>query len=137
MVWIQIGSGIRQGCPLSGSLWPIAFDIVIKYIASSFRDETFLLRAYADDILALLLNIDEMAPILFSCFDVVALATHLKLNLKKLNFARFLMLTTRHTGDTLPHSCILSRILWCEGMSRLLASFSDRKRHKLYGLMFV
>ena len=46
---IRLQRGIRQGCPLSGTLWILLFDPILRYMMQHFGPSTSLV-AYADDI---------------------------------------------------------------------------------------
>ena len=105
-----IHSGIKQGCPLSGSIFALAIDPLLRAICVRSLTRSNVLRAYADDIGVVLMNVLLELPGLIQIFLKWELASLLKLNVKK---------------------CALIP-LWCAGVHRLqrwlrrsLPSFSD------------
>ena len=49
---IGLASGIRQGCPTSGSVWALVFDPIIRGMYALLRPRGGSLRVYADDVAA-------------------------------------------------------------------------------------
>ncbi len=73
-------SGIRQGCPASGSLFALAFDPCIRYIMHMLGPKRGVITAYADDVSAAVKELYEALRLLDAAFLVVegcsALALH-------------------------------------------------------------
>ena len=83
-----IQAGVRQGCPLSGSLFVLVFHCVLLELdlrlASSsftfFKPET---SAYADDVAVVAEDLLIAAPIIQQVFDLATLAINLRLKPQK------------------------------------------------------
>ena len=80
---LQIESGIKQGCPLSGSLFALAIDPLIRAITLRGLVQTSSLTAYADDIGLVLIDMFTQLVLVLSLFADWARATLLFLNIKK------------------------------------------------------
>jgi endonuclease/exonuclease/phosphatase family metal-dependent hydrolase len=84
---IVIKSGLRQGCPLSGTIFAICFQAwtahVEHHAAALPRGGTMWLYAFADDIAIALAALWDSLGFLASMFEVLAAATCLVLNAKK------------------------------------------------------
>ena len=77
-----IVSGVRQGCPLSATVFVIATDAVVRYVTSRLRPRD-MLRAYADDIALTIADIWQTLQGLSVAFNTVANGARLELNHKK------------------------------------------------------
>ena len=77
---ILIESGIKQGCPASGSLFALAADPLIRFmlVEGALRGSRIL--AYADDLALVCWRLDEQLPVVLEILRVWGLATALKLN---------------------------------------------------------
>ena len=75
-------TGVRQGCPLSSTIFVIATDAIIRYVLPRLRPNDCL-RAYADDIALVLTNIWRNIEGLCAAFQAVADGTALCLNPNK------------------------------------------------------
>ena len=62
----RLESGVRQGCPLSPLLFAVCVDILLRMIAQRLGDAT--VRAFADDIAAVLSDVSIQIPILEEIF---------------------------------------------------------------------
>ena len=82
IVGFTVHTGVKQGCPLSGLLFVIVCDSLLRALArmSGPRDVT---RAYADDIAMVLRNIWAQAPDIASLFCVLEKIAGLVLKNKK------------------------------------------------------
>ena len=77
----HIGTGIRQGCPLSPLLFALVVDLALRRIQASLP--TAIIRAFADDIALVVKDVDEALPILHPiCRDLEVIA-NLSLNKSK------------------------------------------------------
>ena len=77
-VTIGITSGIKQGCPMSGSLWCIVLDPVIRALVELVK-EVGSLSAFADDIGVSVGDIISALLILVPILGPIEAATCLKL----------------------------------------------------------
>ena len=90
-VTIGITSGIEQGCPMSGSLWCIVFDPIIRALVELVK-EVGSLSAFAGDIGVSVGDIISALLILVPILGPIEAATCLKLNRKRthiVNFSKF------------------------------------------------
>ena len=88
---MEVTSGIKQGCPMSGSLWCLVFDPIVRLmdrVLSALGDE---LGVFADDVGLgcgdCVLSLVRVAPVL----DIMRVVARLCLNWKKtmvVNFSR-------------------------------------------------
>ena len=74
-------SGVKQGCPLSPLLFAVCVDILLRMIGKQCSAAT--IKAFADDIGAVLTDFNTQAPILESIFSEFSKISNLHLNLKK------------------------------------------------------
>jgi hypothetical protein len=80
---LLIGSGIKQGCPLSGSMFALAIDPLIRYLLHTSVMGSICITAFADDIAIVVANIFTMLPDILRCFRSWAAASALRLNSRK------------------------------------------------------
>ena len=75
-------TGVKQGCPLSGLLFVIVCDALLRVLcaASGLRDMT---RAYADDVGMVLHNLWASGPQIAKLFNVFEMIAGLRLKAKK------------------------------------------------------
>ena len=79
---ISISSGIKQGCPMSGSLWRIVLDPIIRALVELIKEvvkEVGSLSAFADDIGVSVWDMISALLILVPIFGPIEAATCLKL----------------------------------------------------------
>jgi hypothetical protein len=77
---LPIRSGIRQGCPASGSLFVLAMDPCIRYLVSKMSPRRGILTAFADDLAAAVPELFPALVILEKAFQVVARCSSLELH---------------------------------------------------------
>jgi hypothetical protein len=82
-----VSAGVRQGCPLSGSLFALCFhtiiiDLQFKLIHKSFAISARIF-AYADDLGIILSDLWILMPFLYESLCAAGRATNLHLNVKK------------------------------------------------------
>ena len=75
-----ICSGIRQGCPASGSLFALAIDPCIRYMMDQLGPDRGVLTAYADDIAAAVRELFVAIRILAEAFGVIGRCSALELH---------------------------------------------------------
>ena len=63
-VTFEMQQGIRQGCPLSGTLWALVFDPVVRLLSCRIDYRHTKLSAYADDMAFVLHSIKNGLPLL-------------------------------------------------------------------------
>ena len=77
---ILVESGIKQGCPASGSLFALAADPLIRFMLAESALKWSRILAYADDLALVCWRLDEQLPVVLEILCVWGLATALKLN---------------------------------------------------------
>ena len=77
-------SGVRQGCPLSSTIFVIVTDCILRALQDCISSSD-LLRAYADDIGMVMKNFWDGAGLVMQMFEVIGRIANLKLNHKKCN----------------------------------------------------
>jgi exonuclease III len=80
---LLIGSGIKQGCPMSGSIFALVIDPLIRYLLHTSVMGSICITAFADDIAIVVANLFTMLPDILECFRRWAAASSLHLNSKK------------------------------------------------------
>jgi endonuclease/exonuclease/phosphatase family metal-dependent hydrolase len=76
----EILSGIRQGCPASGTLFALAMDPCIRFLIARIGPKYGIVNAYADDIAAVIRNLFDTLKLINFCFEVIGRATALHLH---------------------------------------------------------
>jgi hypothetical protein len=103
---IKITSGIKQGCPSSGSLWCILFDPIIRMLHELVKSLGGALAAFADDLGMSLKDVVAGLVQLVPMFDLISLASSLRLNWKKTFLINFSKLShfalKRKVEETIP-----------------------------------
>jgi endonuclease/exonuclease/phosphatase family metal-dependent hydrolase len=84
---LAVKSGLRQGCPLSGTIFAICFQAWTAHVelqsAALTRGGTMWLFAFADDIAFAIASLWESLGFLAAMFELLASATCLVMNAKK------------------------------------------------------
>ena len=78
-----ISSGIKQGCPASGSLLALALDPFFRMLVEAVPQPYNMICAFADDIGIVARAIFKVVPIILKLFTNLFLATRLQLNFRK------------------------------------------------------
>ena len=73
-------SGIRQGCPASGTLFGLAIDPCIRYMMDKLGPQKGVITAYADDIAAAVRELYHSIEILDKAFATIARCSSLELH---------------------------------------------------------
>jgi endonuclease/exonuclease/phosphatase family metal-dependent hydrolase len=80
-------AGVRQGCPLSGSLFALCFHAIIIDLQTKVVHQAFVISAkifaYADDLGIILQDLWVLMPLLYESLRAAGRATNLHLNVKK------------------------------------------------------
>lgn len=82
-VRVFLRSGIRQGCPLSGTLFAIALDPAIRYLLAQATFASCRIFAFADDLAVVLMCIALQIGALGEMFVLWARASGLRLKARK------------------------------------------------------
>jgi hypothetical protein len=77
---LPICSGIKQGCPLSGSIFALAIDPLIRRILAASVLHSIRITAFADDIAIVVANLFIQLPGIMVIFALWGRTTALKLN---------------------------------------------------------
>ena len=77
---VPILSGIRQGCPASGTLFALAIDPCLRFLISKIGPERGIINAYADDIAAVIRDLFDSIKIIDDSFKTIGRATSLHLH---------------------------------------------------------
>ena len=81
-----ISSGIKQGCPLSATIFALVFDACISFLISRPLLSHIRVFAYADDLAVIITKIWETIQTLCRTFDLFEKIASLRLNWKKTVF---------------------------------------------------
>jgi ribonuclease HI len=77
---IDFHSGVKQGCPLSPSLFILVMDVLIDMLVTLTDADV---KCFADDLAVGAENIQHMLPTIKKCFKIFGLATGLRINTAK------------------------------------------------------
>ena len=80
---IVVRSGVKQGCPLSPTLFIVACEAVLRFLKKNLDPRSDHLSGYADDLAVILGNLWKSAPALALAFSRVADVSGLELNVSK------------------------------------------------------
>ena len=81
--WFYILSGIKQGCPASGTIFSLAIDSVFRFMIHRLPPRIAGFGAYANDISTALRHMQRDLPLLLDIFILVGRATVLHIDVKK------------------------------------------------------
>ena len=81
--YVYINSGIKQGCPLSGTIFAIVMDPLLRMLIAGPYIGRVRFGAYADDIATVLQRTDVDLPSLLGGFGVIRRASALHLKIRK------------------------------------------------------
>jgi hypothetical protein len=99
-------SGIKQGCPASGSLFALALDPFVRMLLARLPSPHSLVVACADDLATALHDIMKALPILYRCFLCLEHAACLAINPGKCiivpNFGKHHSPIKRYIVESLP-----------------------------------
>ena len=74
-------SGVRQGCPLSSSIFVLVTDCMIQFIKSKLPYGC-IVRAFADDLAVVTKHLWEDVDTIYNIFKVIGKGCNLRLNAK-------------------------------------------------------
>jgi hypothetical protein len=92
----DIFAGIKQGCPSSGAIFAFALDPFVRYLLHKLPPPTLHIRAFADDLGAVLIDVLRNFRPLAVAFALLKLATCLAVHPAKTQIA---ILTNREGTD--------------------------------------
>ena len=78
-------SGVRQGCPLSGIIFALILDILLRKVARALCSDS-VVKGYADDTALVLQDYEKELPTLCHIFQEFSLISGLELNVDKTTF---------------------------------------------------
>ena len=82
-ITILFTSGVKQGCPLSMTLFALALDPIIRYMAHTISPHNGIVRAYCDDICISTGNLVLSLRHTYAIFLIIGLACNLTIHPKK------------------------------------------------------
>ena len=82
---VSVESGVRQGCPLSGVIFAVCADLLLRRIQSTLGHAD-LLRAYADDTAIVIEDYVRSLPYLATIFQEFQTISSMELNIAKTIF---------------------------------------------------
>jgi len=78
----SMGSGIRQGCPLSPLIFALVMDLLLRVLSTRLGQD-FLIRAFADDVGIVLADAPKQLPILVKALQEFGELSGMRVNLPK------------------------------------------------------
>lgn len=115
----HIRRGILQGCPASGSLWAILFDLVVRALVCAHPEPQGSLTAFADDLAAAFVNILRNFSPAMEVFVRLLLATGLQLHIPKVKVVNYSGLSDFDLRRRL-HDCTAACAFGVAGSARYL-----------------
>ena len=79
----KLSSGIKQGCPMSGTIFALSLDPVMRMLASCMRPDRSIITGFADDLAIVMASFMEEFPRIIKTFVIFESASGLALNFKK------------------------------------------------------
>ena len=73
-------TGVKQGCPLSMTLFALAMDPIIRYMAATISPHNGIIRGYCDDLAITTGNLILTTRHVYAIFSIIAAACNLHLN---------------------------------------------------------
>ena len=107
----------RQGCPLSPVLFALALDPFLCHLMRALLSDT-LIRAYADDMAIVLASRSSLPPVA-RCFDVLANAAALRVNVAKTEYVPLYQTTVQQANYDIAY-CIWSNMRVSMGYGKYL-----------------
>ena len=99
---LQIGVGIKQGCPSSGSLFALALDPFLRYLLNRIPPPRLEVRAFADDLGAILRGFKYRFGTPAAAFGLLKLAACLEIHPAKTQLCMILNPKNEDIGEFLP-----------------------------------
>ena len=79
---VEVRSGVKQGCPLSPTLFLIAAEPILRFLKKHLGPEDFI-SGYADDLAIVVAHLWKVVPALAYAFETIGKVAGLSLNIPK------------------------------------------------------
>ena len=91
---------------MSGTLWDVLFDPVVRFLAAKIEYKFSRVSAYADDLAMILHNLWMGLPLLARALAAVAVAARLELNFDNAVIAPLFRLPLQRVRDRIREVCV-------------------------------